>query len=430
MLLANTSMGWKLLLSLIVATGGPSFGLMAIEVSSEPQKKDATFEQWVREVQAMPAERQVTAVAKKLEDLNAAYDGVMTPKIQDGVVTEIRFSSNGVRDLSPFRALSGLKVFRCNGNESPLKDLTPLIGLKLNLFDCIGTSVSDLNPLKDMPLGTLNVCRTKVTDLSPLRGMPLTYFLFDGTAVTDVSPLHDCKQLTRLSLQNSMIPSSDILELQKTLPKCQIIWSNPTNARKPSIPAKSIKPFSDSSLNIWKNQVTALAAEKQIEAVAEKMKELNPDYDGKTQPQIRNGAVSQLQLSCQNVSRLSPLWALKKLELLNITSSPGKVESLEPLQGMPLSILFLNGNPVSNLSPLEGMQLTFLGMSRTKVTDLSPLHGMPLIFLNCDGAPIADLSPLRNCKKLKTLSVVDTQVTREEVVSLQKALPNCKIKWQ
>ncbi len=427
---ANPSISWKLVLSMIVAIGYSSFDLLAIEESPSPKKKDSTFDQWIEKVRALPAEQQVTAVAEKLEDLNAAFDGAVNPKIEEGVVTYFQFSSNGVRDLSPLRALPGLKVLRCNGNDSPLKDLTPLTGMQLMLFDCIGTSVSDLAPLKDMPLGTLNVCRTKVTDLSPLRGMPLTYLLFDGTAVTDTSPLYDCKQLTKLSLLNTAVTSSTVLDLQKALPDCKILWSNSPNIKKPEISAKPTKQYDDASLKEWRNQVNVMAAEKQIEAVAEKLTELNPEFDGNVQPQIRSEAVSQLRFSTQNVANLAPLWALKKLEFLNIASSSGKVENLEPLQGMPLSILFFDRNPVSDLSPLAGMQLTFLGMSHTKVFDLSPLSGMPLIFLSCDSTPLADLSPLRNCKKLKTLSIVDTQVTAEEVASLQKALPKCEIKWR
>jgi eukaryotic-like serine/threonine-protein kinase len=420
----------KLVLSMIIVIGCPSFDLLVIGESPSQKEKDSTFDRWVEEVRALSAEEQVTAVTEKLEDLNAAFDGEVKPKIEEGVVTHFQFSSNGVRDLSPLRALPGLKVLRCNGNGSPLKDLTPLIGMRLILLDCIDTSVSDLSPLKDMPLGTLNLRRTKVTDLSLLRGMPLTSLLFDDTFVTDLSPLHECKKLTRLNLMNTRVPLSAVLDLQKALPNCKISWSNPQNAQQQKPVEKSKAPYNETSLIEWKNQVAELEAEKQIEAVAEKLKELNPEFDGKIQPQIRNGTLSQLRLSSQNVSSLSPLWALSSLEFLNITANRGKVESLEPLQGMPLSILYLNGNPVSDLSPLEGMRLTFLGISRTKVSDLSPLAGMPLIFLNCDGTPITDLSPLQNCKKLITLSIVDTQVTSEGVASLQKALPNCKIKWR
>ena len=95
---------------------------------------------------------------------------------------------------------------------------------------------------------------------------------------------------------------------------------------------------------------------------------------------------------------------------------------------MPLKILFINGSEVSDLSPLSEMRLSFLGLSRTKVSDLSPLRGMPLIYLNCDGTPISDLNPLRGCQSLRTLSIVDTQVSPEGIVALKKALPDCEIK--
>ena len=40
---------------------------------------------------------------------------------------------------------------------------------------------------------------------------------------------------------------------------------------------------------------------------------------------------------------------------------------------------------------------------------------------------VTDLSPLAGLRNLKTLSLVHSPVTDEEVAKLQKALPNCNI---
>ena len=66
---------------------------------------------------ALPAEKQIEAVSKKLMELNPGFDGKVTgsdgkatPKIENGVVTELGFVTDNVTDISPVRALAGLKI--------------------------------------------------------------------------------------------------------------------------------------------------------------------------------------------------------------------------------------------------------------------------------------------------------------------------------
>ena len=63
----------------------------------------------------MPAEEQVKAVAKKLQELNPGFDGKIAgpdrqapPTIENGVVKQIQFFTDNVTDVSPVRALRGL----------------------------------------------------------------------------------------------------------------------------------------------------------------------------------------------------------------------------------------------------------------------------------------------------------------------------------
>ncbi len=140
------------------------------------------FQKWMKDVAALPAEKQVEAVAKKLQELNPGFDGVVmgkeengTPKIERGVVTELGFLTDNVTDVSPVRALAKLKVLRCSssGNgKGKLADLSPLTGTSLTALYLHGTNVSDLSPLKGMSLTKLSMSwSTKVFDLSPLQGM-------------------------------------------------------------------------------------------------------------------------------------------------------------------------------------------------------------------------------------------------------------------
>ena len=80
---------------------------------------------WLKQVAAMPAEKQVEAVAAKLKELNPGFDGKVTHKIEDGVVTELEFLTDNVTDISPVRALTGLQssiavaAYRGRGNSLP-----------------------------------------------------------------------------------------------------------------------------------------------------------------------------------------------------------------------------------------------------------------------------------------------------------------------
>jgi formylglycine-generating enzyme required for sulfatase activity len=150
---------------------------------------------WLKTVAAMPPEKQVEAVAAKLKERNPGFPNyagkIFEEKIEDGVVTQLRFQSTKVTDISPLRALTGLRSLSCYavGNQGPLADLSPLKDLKLNALHCGNTKVSDLSLLKDMKLTNLDCSGTNVSDLSPLKEMKLTYLNCGGTKVTDLSPL-------------------------------------------------------------------------------------------------------------------------------------------------------------------------------------------------------------------------------------------------
>ena len=154
---------------------------------------------WAKTVTTLPAETQVEVVAKKLMELNPGFDGKVTgfnrntsPQIVGGVVTAFGFITDNVTDISPVRALVGLKVLNCyrtNDGTSKLSDLSPLRGMVLNNMGCGGTKVADLSPLRGMPLAELYCGNTQVSDLSPLQGMQLTNLECSHTSVSDLSPL-------------------------------------------------------------------------------------------------------------------------------------------------------------------------------------------------------------------------------------------------
>jgi hypothetical protein len=160
---------------------------------------DPAFQKWMKEVAALPAEKQVEAVAKKLQELNPGFDGKVmgvsggTPQIESGVVTQFGVITDTLTDISPVRALQQLKALACWGPFAwgKVSDLSPLKGMPLTYLRCINTRVYDLSPLKGMSLTGLECMVTLVSDLSPLKGMPLTKLNFSATAVSDLLPLRE-----------------------------------------------------------------------------------------------------------------------------------------------------------------------------------------------------------------------------------------------
>jgi Leucine-rich repeat (LRR) protein len=362
--------------------------------SAKPWKSPA-FQQWIKDVQAMPAEKQVEAVSKKLMELNPGFDGKVTPKIQSGVVRIVNFVADNVADISPLRVLTGLNNVNCTGIRSSVCQL------------------SDLSPLMGLPLKNLNCRGTQVADLAPLHGMKLETLTLAGTPVFDLAPLHDCGKLDTLTVTNTRVTPATVAALQKALPNCKIEWDDPAK------PAAKKLTYLDPAFQKWVADTQKLPAEKQLEAVSKKLMELNPGFDGtlkdfdrKGTPKVENGLVTSFGFSTENVIDISPVRALVGLKSLNCGGSYAGSKSL-----------------LSDLSPLEGMKLTNLSFNSVNVSDLSPLVEMPLTKLYCYKTTVSNLAPLHGCKSLRNLTVTTTNVTPAQVSALQKALPNCKIEW-
>jgi len=195
------------------------------------------FQRWLKDVEAMPAEKQLEAVSKKLMELNEGFDGKLTdwyhrhdvPQITNGVVTSIGFSTDHIHDISPIRALPRLWGLGCVGSK--LSDLTPLTGMPITHLICNGNPITDFSPLKNLPLKyvglacpeladlavlkglklqSLQLDGSKVKDLSVLKGMPLRELTFPGTQVADLSPLEG---LPLTNLACSLTPVSDLSPL-------------------------------------------------------------------------------------------------------------------------------------------------------------------------------------------------------------------------
>lgn len=124
----------------------------------------------------------------------------------------------------------------------------------------------------------------------------------------------------------------------------------------------------------------------------------------------------------QTVSRDTTTLALSKMGL-------GDSDILPIAELTKLKNLTLSENRLTSVAPLENLSdLTFLHLGGNNIEDISPLSGLSsLKTLYLDGNPIRDFAPLRALKSLTTLSIVDIDISEDELKSLQDALPNCSI---
>jgi serine/threonine protein kinase len=160
------------------------------------------FAQWLKDTAAQPAEAQLAAVSKKFIELHPGFDGKFTdmrgtspPTIEGGVVTQLKFNGPDITDISPLRALTGLKTLSFGGPSSlkgKLTDLSPLVGMQVTDLTLSGmaSTVTDLSQLQGLRLEKLT-CRDLRTlvDIAALQGTPLKHLDLSGTAVADVAPL-------------------------------------------------------------------------------------------------------------------------------------------------------------------------------------------------------------------------------------------------
>ena len=209
------------------------------------------------------------------------------------------------------------------------------------------------------------------------------------------------------------------------------------NTASPSASAKLF--MHDPAFPQWMKDVQTMSAEQQIEAVSKKLMELNPGFDGAIQnpyggknPRIENGEVVAVWVQCDHVQDISPVRVFSGLKNLSCwSSSPtiSKLSDISPLQELQLRQFNGSYTKISDLTPFQEMPLEILDLRETRIRNLSSLRGMPLRNLSIQLTKIENLTPLEDCKTLENLELYYINVPPSSIAALQKALPNCKIKW-
>lgn len=370
--------------------------------------------EWVKAVAALPRERQVEAVAAKLKELNPGFDGVLVPRWEGQTVTQLKLVSDNVADLSPLRALPGLKVLNCSASaagKTKLMDLRPLKGLDLEELYCNFAPIVDLSPLSGMPLQVLSCQHTRVRDLSPLKGAPLRVLACHDSPIHDLTALHELP-LNELGITNTAV--GDLTPLRgMPLERLLLDYQGPRDAavlrtvytlrninEQPALDFWKKNDPAHAAFLQWIEDTSKLTGKEQMEAVVAKLRERNPKYRGIHFFHVTaKGRIDRTTISIEPVKDLAPLRALTSLHELTLeiyqAKQPSPFSDLSPLIGLPLRQLRCPDTSVEDLTPVRGMALQGLDCSRTRVRDLSALKGMPLKSLRCESIPGTDLSPLK-----------------------------------
>jgi serine/threonine protein kinase len=258
--------------------------------------KGSVDEEWLKQVAAMPAEKQVEAVEAKFKELNPGFDGKVTHRAEDGVVTELRFSSepgNGhLADLTPLRGmnLAGLKILHLGETQVSDAGLEHFEGCKsLTHLHLHGTQVSDAG------LEHFKGCKS------------LTHLDLNGTQVSDAGLEHfkGCKSLTHLSLAGTRVGDAGLT-----------FFNNCKNLTLLHLAGTQV---SDAGLALFKD--------------------------------CKN--LTHLYLSGTEVSDLSPL---KGMKLTILTCDGTQVSDLSPLKGMPLKELHCDFRPERDAEILRSIE--------------------------------------------------------------------------
>ena len=358
---------------------------------------------------------------------NAGLDDIEF--LRDLPLRELMLDDNPIRDLSP---LSGMKlrmldIVRTNvGDLSPLRgmpleelragftkvrELAPLRGMQLRTLGLWNTQISDLAPLAGMPLEMISLSETRVRDLSTLRGMPLhTIHLNDCDDLRDLSPLMDCPALREIVLPPQ---PSDYSAFRRHAAVRYISFNFDFNAM---LPAQTVEAFwagVDEGLDPKAVAHKLTAAYEAAEFITVRARP-----DGTLEVDLANRPISDLaplaglKITSLNLdyTRVSDLSPLRGTQLRELSAVGTPVTDLAPLAGLPLTRLNIRNTKVSDLEQLRDAPLKILDVASTAVRDLAPLAGMPLEAATLETTEVTDLSPLAECTELTMVNISATAV--------------------
>ncbi|WP_020471496.1 protein kinase domain-containing protein [Zavarzinella formosa] len=160
----------------------------------------------------------------------------------------------------------------------------------------------------------------------------------------------------------------------------------------------------------WERKTIGLPSAKLMEAVTQRLTQLNPGFDREIEYEVMDGVVIELKMQVEFVADISPIRVLTGLQKVALHGRHGIFQDITPLKGMKLTWLSIEESRIADISALKGMSLKYLNCHHNKILDLSPLKESKLEFLNCEYNPLEDLTSLKGMP-LKSLELRSTRAS-------------------
>ena len=278
--------------------------------------------QWTKKRDALGVKERLTALLKKLSEVNGGEE-IKTKgyKIDGDRIVHLRFE--GEKNLVSIGPLYGMKLQKLNLRGTPVEYVEPLAGMKLIELELTGCpKLRSLKGIGDMPITKLDLYGDKLIEsLELLRGMPLTDLGLRAV------PMKTLKGLEGMPLETLNLYDCQKLE---------------------DIKALSGAPLRNLNVaNCWK------------------LKNFQP--------------LRGLPLTSLRTNTLTPrdLTLLRGMPLTSLWIDGCKITTLEPLRGMKLTRLSIAGcRTLENVRGIEKMPLEFLNLGGTKFATKQVADGL------------------------------------------------------
>ncbi|MFO1041967.1 MAG: protein kinase [Planctomycetaceae bacterium] len=362
----------------------------------------------------IPAEREIAEVIASLCRANPGFNGKCSHQIVDGVVRELRFVCDYVRDITPVAQLKGLTTFVCTGS-----------GLRSG-------KVMDVTPLK------LGISITPVTDLSPLATMTrLTRLECRETSISDLSPLGNCKNLTSLGLRKTKVTASEVEKLQKLLPNCKIDWQEPDHLFADWLISKGAQ------FDVITEDRRSIAVDKPADlptlsfnmlAVRTLIDVEDADFDRfKGLGRLKSVILNVEKTSTSALNRMSQISDLEMITLHRsrfTASTYGKLDRFPRLKSLRFSDCRFSGEFAEFKALPQLQQVTFdsCQMDPSDIETLTQLKRLREVEFSNQNITDNEIPILARFTQLELLTLQKTNLSKTGLQDLKKRLPKCTIK--
>ncbi|HLO90418.1 MAG TPA: leucine-rich repeat domain-containing protein [Lentimicrobium sp.] len=368
---------------------------------------------------------------------------------------EINISEiNGIYDLKPLYAFSGLKHLNITGAKIPdlesirnLSKLETLLASKsliislepiryipnLRILDISGTLVNDISAIEDFDaLEVLNIADSRVADIGVLKKLPkLRELNLSGLNISNIEVIKALPELQVLELSRlpiiSLEPVSQLTKLRRlavdqtnintvndlfNLAELQFLFLDNTSISSISGLEKlpQLKVIYCDKTSVTKTDALAFMQAKPSVKVIYESQELMAWWETLSDDWRKVFSAMVPISSPPTREELHEVSYIKSVDL----SNNKLINNLEAIEKLPaLTELNISETAISSLKPLSNsFDLQVIRFSKTRISDLSALSGLTSIKeIDLSNTLVTSIEPLVKLPELKTIKMDSTNVS-------------------